>query len=108
MITLIEVPQYIMGLHSRVPKKSRKIVVMKWLKDNAEFVTEGEAVVVLDTRKASVEMVSPASGRLFQLVDVDVKLNIGDTLAVVADSEEEFREYERQMSDKAVSGPVGM
>ena len=107
MITLIQVPRYIMGLHTRVPKKSRKIVVLQWLKDNGDLVADGEAVVVLDTRKASIEIVSPASGRLFQLVDVDVKLNIGDTLAVVVDSAEEFREYERQMSDKIASCPVG-
>ncbi|MGC8492082.1 MAG: biotin/lipoyl-containing protein [Syntrophobacteraceae bacterium] len=96
MITPIQVPRYILGLHTRVPKKSRKIVIQQWLKKNGEFVADGETVLVLDTRKAAVEMVSPASGLLFQLIDVDVKVDVGDTLAIVADSEEEFRDYARQ------------
>lgn len=107
MITPILVPRHILGLHSRVPKKSRKIVVMQWIKGNGEFVADGELVLVLDTRKAAVEMVSPASGLLFHLVDVDVKLKVGDTLAVVVDSEQEFLEYKAQMIDKAASAPAG-
>jgi pyruvate/2-oxoglutarate dehydrogenase complex dihydrolipoamide acyltransferase (E2) component len=94
MITPIEVPRYVLGLHSRVPKKSRKIVVLKWLKGNGEAVVEGEAVLVLDTRKATVEMVSPASGLFFHLVELDVKVKVGDILALVAGSAEEYREYQ--------------
>ncbi|MDR3566411.1 MAG: lipoyl domain-containing protein [Syntrophobacteraceae bacterium] len=101
MITPIQVPRHILGLHSRVPKKSRKIVILQWLKDNGAPVADGETVLVLDTRKATVEMVSPASGLLFHLVEVDVRVNVGDTLAVVAKSVEEFRDYLGWTVDKA-------
>ncbi|MGC9194189.1 MAG: lipoyl domain-containing protein [Syntrophobacteraceae bacterium] len=96
MITPIQVPRHILGLHTRVLEKSRKIVVVKWLKGNGDIVADGETVVVLDTRKAAVEIVSPASGLLFQLIDVDVNVNVGDTLAVVIDTEQEFLEYREQ------------
>ncbi len=95
MITLILVPEYIRGLHTRVPKQSRKIVVMSWLKPNGEFVSDGDAVLVLDTRKAAVEMVAQTSGFLFHLKGINEKVNIGDTLGVVVDSIEEFQEYEK-------------
>ena len=103
MITPIEVPRYVLGLHSRVPKKSRKIVVLKWLQANGAAVVEGEAVLILATRKATVEMVSPASGLFFHLVELDVKMNVGDILALVAGSAEEYREY---LSHGAVSRPL--
>ncbi|MDR3554301.1 MAG: hypothetical protein P4L55_06070 [Syntrophobacteraceae bacterium] len=91
MITPIRVPKYIAGLHTRVPKKNRKIVVMTWLEADGNFVADGQAVVILDTRKAAIEMVAPASGLLFHLVEKDVNVNIGDILGVVAESAEEFQ-----------------
>ncbi|SPF50503.1 hypothetical protein SBDP1_870015 [Syntrophobacter sp. SbD1] len=93
VITPIQVPEYIRGLHTRVPKQARKITVMSWLKANGEFVADGDPVVVLDTRKAAVEMAAQASGLLFHLRSVNEKVKVGDILGVVADSVEEFEQY---------------
>jgi pyruvate/2-oxoglutarate dehydrogenase complex dihydrolipoamide acyltransferase (E2) component len=106
MITPILVPKYIEGLHTRVPKKSRKIVVIKWLKSDGDFVADGEAVLVLDTTKAAIEMAAPAAGLLFHLIEVDARVKVGDTLGVIVDSVEEFQEYSKHHGNEAASDPV--
>lgn len=100
MVVPIQVPEYIRGLQTRVPRRNRKITVMSWLKANGEFVAEGDAVVVLDTRKAAVEIAAQASGLLFHLIAINEKVNVGEILGVVAHSVEEFQEYGKYRSNK--------
>lgn len=95
MVTLIQVPAHVAGLLTRVPKQTRKITVMDWLKGHGESVADGEAILILNTRKATVEMVAEASGLLFHLKEVSEQVNLGDTLGVVVDSVEEFQEYRK-------------
>lgn len=64
MVTLIQVPTFVAGMIARVPKQKRNISVMKLLKANGDSVEDGEAVVVLNTAKAAVEMAAQASGLL--------------------------------------------
>ena len=96
MVTLIQVPQFVAGLHSRVPRQKRRIYVMEWLKADGETVAEGEAVVVLNTVKAAVELTAEASGFVFHLKEVDQDVKLYDVLGVLADSVEEFEEYRKQ------------
>lgn len=100
MVTLIQVPAYVGGMLTRVPKHKRSISVMKWLKAHGESVIEGEAIVVLNTVKVAVEMASEASGLLFHLREVDEIVQVRDILGVVADSVEEFQEYRQQSSSE--------
>ncbi|OGR14674.1 MAG: hypothetical protein A2097_12570 [Desulfobacula sp. GWF2_41_7] len=95
MITLIQVPRHAAGLMNRVPKKIRRIILIEWLKKDGEPVDDGEPVVVLNTVKASIEMVSEASGHTFHLLKVGDRVVVGDILGVVADNRAEFLEYKK-------------
>jgi pyruvate/2-oxoglutarate dehydrogenase complex dihydrolipoamide acyltransferase (E2) component len=96
MITPIQVPLFVASMVARVPSQKKNMFLMKWLKDNGEPVEAGDPVVVIDTAKAAIELVTPASGLLFHLVEVDAKVKLRDILGVVADTVEEFQEYRKQ------------
>lgn len=85
----------------RVPKIGmiqENITVVKWLKTDGEMVKEGDIVVVIETAKVDYEVEAPASGVVFGLKKVKDKVEVGDTLGVVAESLEEFEEYKQELS----------
>ena len=41
-----------------------EVVVLEWLRENGSTVSQGEAVVVIESDKAEVELEAPATGRL--------------------------------------------
>ena len=67
-----------------------------------EPVDDGEPVVVLNTVKASIEMVSEASGHTFHLLKVGDRVVVGDILGVVADNRAEFLEYKKHNLNNVV------
>jgi len=87
---------------NRVPKKIRRIILIEWLKKDGEPVDDGEPVVVLNTVKASIEMVSEASGHTFHLLKVGDRVVVGDILGVVADNRAEFLEYKKHNLNNVV------
>jgi pyruvate/2-oxoglutarate dehydrogenase complex dihydrolipoamide acyltransferase (E2) component len=97
MITPIQVPAFVEGLQTRVPKKIRGISVLKWLKADGDLVADGEPIVVLHTKKVAVELVATASGLLFQLMEVGKIVKAGVLLGVIVDSVEEFNEYRKNL-----------
>jgi pyruvate/2-oxoglutarate dehydrogenase complex dihydrolipoamide acyltransferase (E2) component len=96
MVTPIQVPVFIASMVARVPQQKKNMFLMKWLKAEGEPVEAGDAVVVIDTAKAAIELVAPASGLVFHLLEVDAKVKIRDILGVVADTVAEFQEYRQQ------------
>jgi pyruvate/2-oxoglutarate dehydrogenase complex dihydrolipoamide acyltransferase (E2) component len=63
--------------------------IVEWLKQEGERVEEGEAIVTIETQKATVELPSPCAGVLRKiLVERGQPIREGDTIAVVADPEE--------------------
>jgi pyruvate/2-oxoglutarate dehydrogenase complex dihydrolipoamide acyltransferase (E2) component len=102
MVTPIQVPVFIASMVARVPRQKKNMFLLKWLKAPGEPVEAGEAVVVIDTAKAAIELVAPASGLVFHLLEVDAKVQIRDILGVIADTEAEFQEY-RQQNHTAVA-----
>lgn len=96
MVTPIQVPLFVASMVARVPRQKKNMFLMKWLKANGESVKAGDAVVVIDTAKAAIELVTPASGLLFHLLGVGEKVKLRDILGVVADTGEEFEEYRKQ------------
>jgi pyruvate/2-oxoglutarate dehydrogenase complex dihydrolipoamide acyltransferase (E2) component len=96
MVTPIQVPVFIASMVARVPQQKKNMFLMKWLKAEGEPIEAGEAVVVIDTAKAAIELVAPASGLVFHLREVDEKVKMRDILGVVADTEAEFQEYRQQ------------
>ncbi len=85
----------------RVPKlgmTQSDITVVELPRKDGEVVENDEVVVVIETSKVSYEVKAPASGMIFYLKKVKDKVNIGERLAVVAHSKEEFEEYKAGLS----------
>lgn len=69
------------------------IAVVEWLHAEGDKVESGDAIVVIETAKASSEVDAPASGILFYLRQPADMVKTGDILGVIADSAEEFDEF---------------
>lgn len=91
MVTLVNVPRYVALLKNY----SSKPVLTHWLGKDGEPVEEGQAIVVVETNKASLEIEAMVSGFLFTLRRVGETVKIGDTLGMIADSKEEIEALER-------------
>jgi hypothetical protein len=86
MATLIIVPRYI-ALMKNYSSKPR---LTKWLKGHGQHVEIHEPLVVVETTKASLEIESPATGLVVALRAIQDKVNIGDTLGMIAVDQAEF------------------
>ena len=76
-----------MSIELKVPavgESITEVVVGEWLKAEGEAVRLDEPVVVLETDKATLEVPSPADGRLVRIVKAaGDKALIGDVLAIL-------------------------
>ena len=93
-----------MMTEARVPKLGMTqsgITVVKLTKKDGDAVEKDEVVVVIETAKVSYDVHAPTQGLIFYLKKVKEKVKIGDVLAVVAESGEEFEEYKASLSQKA-------
>ncbi len=89
MVTPVTVPDY-----STLSKNyGSPPTITKWLKVDGQPVAADEAVVLIETTKASVEIEAPAAGLLFILKPEQAAVKIGETMAVVAGSAEEFAAF---------------
>lgn len=86
MATQIIVPRYI-ALLKNYGSKPR---ITKWLKGHGQSVEAHEPLVIVETTKASIEMESPATGLVVVLKAVQERVNIGDTLGMIAADRSEF------------------
>jgi pyruvate/2-oxoglutarate dehydrogenase complex dihydrolipoamide acyltransferase (E2) component len=59
--------------------------VSRWLKSVGDEVTEGEAVLEVETAKAEIEVEAPASGVLIRIVaEQGTTVDVGEVLAIIA------------------------
>lgn len=86
MVTLVQVPRYIALLKNYASKPT----LTKWCKKDRETVDEGQALLVVETSKASLEIEAIASGMLFILRKAGEKVQIGDTVGVIAKNQASF------------------
>jgi pyruvate/2-oxoglutarate dehydrogenase complex dihydrolipoamide acyltransferase (E2) component len=89
MVTLINIPRYI----ALMKNYSSKPMLTKWLGKDGEPVEEGQPLVVVETTKASLEIEALASGILFILRKIGERVNIGDTLGIIARSRAEMEAF---------------
>lgn len=89
MVTLINVPRYI----ALMKNYSSKPMLTKWLGTDGEPVEEGQPLAVVETTKASLEIEAAASGILFTLRSIGDRVNIGDTLGMIAKSRAEMEAF---------------
>jgi pyruvate/2-oxoglutarate dehydrogenase complex dihydrolipoamide acyltransferase (E2) component len=76
------------------------INVVELKKKHGGAVQKGEIIAIIETAKVTYEIESPASGLVFYLRKVKDKVKIGDPLAVIADSREEFQAYKGRVPQK--------
>ena len=61
-----------------------RVLVGRWMKKEGDFVAADEAIVELETDKASQEILAPAAGKIVKLLKKEGdSANIGDVLALL-------------------------
>lgn len=79
-------------LMPRLTSNDDSYVLVEWLVSDGQKVTEGEEIALVDTSKATVELVSPADGIVRTLAALSGALTVGDRVGVLYASTEEFDE----------------
>jgi acetyltransferase-like isoleucine patch superfamily enzyme len=65
-------------------------LVAEWLVPDRTEVTAGQPVCVVETTKATVEVESPGAGTIVQLYGEEVEVELGKTIAYIAESADEL------------------
>jgi acetyltransferase-like isoleucine patch superfamily enzyme len=65
-------------------------LLAEWLVEDRSEVEQGQAVVVVETTKATVEVEAPGTGTIVQLYDEGVEVELGKTIARIAETAEEL------------------
>lgn len=85
-----------------IPKLSEKIIdcqVARWLKEEGDYVMEGEVIVELETEKTTIEIESPCEGILTGIYVFEGEEVIdGERIGVIT-SEEPMDEYDDDEDD---------
>lgn len=61
-------------------------ILIEWLVDEGQAVTEGEPIVVLETSKAAEEIASPCAGVVHKIAAQDSQCRPGEVIATIAGS----------------------
>ena len=81
-------------------------LLAEWLVEDRAEVTAGQPVCVVETTKATVEVESPAAGTIVQLYGEDVEVELGKTIAYVAESADELASIEEKAEEKPAPKPA--
>src|SRR5512145_1766205 len=82
-------------------------LLAEWLVEDRAEVTQGQPVCVVETTKATVEVESPGDGTLVQLYGEEVEVELGKTIAYVAESADELAALEARAKEKPAAKPAG-
>jgi acetyltransferase-like isoleucine patch superfamily enzyme len=75
-------------------------LLAEWLVEDRAEVTAGQAVCVVETTKATVEVESPGAGRIVQLFGEDVEVELGKTIAYIAETSAELAAIDSRAEEK--------
>jgi acetyltransferase-like isoleucine patch superfamily enzyme/glycine cleavage system H lipoate-binding protein len=81
-------------------------LLAEWLVEDRAEVSAGQPVCVVETTKATVEVESPGAGTLVQLYGEDVEVELGKTIAYVAESAEELATIEAKAEQQPAAKPA--
>ncbi len=81
-------------------------LLAEWLVEDRAEVTQGQPVCVVETTKATVEIESPGNGTLVQLYAEDVEVELGKTIAYVAETAEELASVDVAEREKPKPKPA--
>jgi len=80
-------------------------LLAEWLVEDRTEVTVGQAVCVVETTKATVEVESPGAGTIVQLYAEDVEVELGKTIAFVAETAEELASLDAGARERPLPKP---
>lgn len=81
-------------------------LLAEWLVEDRSEVARGQPVCVVETTKATVEIESPGAGTIVQLFAEDLEVELGKTIAYVAESSEELATLDAGETAKAAPRPA--
>jgi acetyltransferase-like isoleucine patch superfamily enzyme len=81
-------------------------LLAEWLVEDRAAVAAGQPVCVVETTKATVEVESPGAGTLVQLYGEDVEVELGKTIAYVAESAEELASIDAKAGERPAPKPA--
>jgi len=82
-------------------------LLSEWLVEDRAEVAEGQPVCVVETTKATVEVEAPGAGTIVQLFEDGVEVELGKTVAYVAETADELAALETDAErEKPVSKPA--
>jgi len=81
-------------------------LLAEWLVEDRGEVAQGQPVCVVETTKATVEVESPGAGTIVQLYAEEVEVELGKTIAYVAESAEELASIDAQAEEKPQPKPA--
>jgi len=81
-------------------------LLAEWLVEDRDEVSAGQPVCVVETTKATVEVESPGAGTIVQLYGEDVEVELGKTIAYVAESADELAAIDAKAEEKPASKPA--
>jgi acetyltransferase-like isoleucine patch superfamily enzyme len=81
-------------------------LLAEWLVPDRSEVATGQAVCVVETTKATVEVESPGAGTIVQLYGEAVEVELGKTIAYVAESADELASIDAQAEAKPAPKPA--
>ena len=77
-------------------------LLAEWLVEDRAEVAQGQPVCVVETTKATVEIEAPGAGAIVQLYAENVEVELGKTIAYVAESAEELASIDAGAKEKPV------
>jgi acetyltransferase-like isoleucine patch superfamily enzyme len=81
-------------------------LLAEWLVEDGQEVTSGQPVCVVETTKATVEVESPGDGTLVQLFADGIEVELGKTIALVAQSADELESARARREPTAAAEPA--
>ena len=83
-----------------------EVILIEWLKGDGEYVERDEAVCVLETDKANVDLPAPTAGVLKHGAELDSALGIGAIIAQIEEGDTPAAELvEAQQSTTVENAP---
>ncbi len=91
---------------TREDANSESALLSEWLVADRTEVRKGQAVCVVETSKASVEVEAPGAGTIVQLAAAGLDVELGSSIALVAESADELQAADARREAVAPE-PVG-
>ena len=81
-------------------------LLAEWLVEDRAEVIAGQPVCVVETTKATVEVDAPGAGTIVQLYGEDVEVELGKTIAYVAENADELAAIDARADEKPAPKPA--